>query len=111
MLHLAAKGNNASVVKMLLGNNLDPNAVNHAEQTVVYVAADYGATPALMELLLNAGGDVNRPDKVSGTFLRERAQELMLIINYTARMDTINCCNLSKHFTRANSFVAQSRSG
>jgi len=62
MLHLAVKGNNLPVTKVLIEKGLDVNQLNHAGQTCVFVGADNCCSASLMELLLNSGGDVNTVD-------------------------------------------------
>jgi ankyrin repeat protein len=61
---VAAKGNNTPLVKVLLDKGANPNILNAAGQTVIYVAAEFCVSPALMELVLNAGGNINLPDNV-----------------------------------------------
>ena len=71
ILHLAAKGNNVMLVKLLLDKGADPNRENQAGQTSVFIAAEHRASAQVLDLLLKAGGDVNKADKVSSYHTRQ----------------------------------------
>jgi ankyrin repeat protein len=64
MLHLASKGGNAVLVKILLDKGAKVNAVNASDQTALFVAVYNTAPKPVIELLINGGSDVNSSDKV-----------------------------------------------
>ena len=69
MLHLAAKGGNTNLVKVLLDKGADFKTENSNQQTPLFVAVFNNAPLATVELLVNAGSDVNCVDKVRSNHL------------------------------------------
>ncbi|WP_194918866.1 ankyrin repeat domain-containing protein [Catenulispora rubra] len=74
VLHLAAKVDDPSYLRLLLEHGADPNAPNGTTQAPPLDAALMNATDDAFDLLLAHHADPNRPDRVGNTPLHVSAE-------------------------------------
>lgn len=73
-VHVAAMANDPAYLDTMLSHRIDPNTPNTISQSVPLTAAIMGARDHQLNALLDAGADVDRPDRLGNTPLHQAAK-------------------------------------